>query len=218
MAQNGRLDGHPARVAVQTANLCHTFLCIDERVTKACETRLYCSRDGLESRYSVQWSEVLIADLVLYHSNWVLSTAISFPTFEALGLDHRHMMGSALQCKEPIFNKTSVIRLILFHSRAHRVNYRRRIHHLIVKVRLFRSDTLFPTFRLVKPVIASLSLSFSLSLSLSVSLSLCLFLSLSLSLSLSFSLAPSSSFFHPLTSRFTQSKQKEKKINRPSTA
>ena len=28
MAQNGRLDGHPARVAVQTSILCHTFLCV----------------------------------------------------------------------------------------------------------------------------------------------------------------------------------------------
>ena len=28
MAQNGRLDGHPRWVAVQTAILCHTFLCV----------------------------------------------------------------------------------------------------------------------------------------------------------------------------------------------
>ena len=30
MAQNGRLDCHPAQVAVQTAILCHTFLCVSQ--------------------------------------------------------------------------------------------------------------------------------------------------------------------------------------------
>ena len=79
MAQNGRVDGHPARVAVHTS-VCAILFHASPRVTKACETRLcalteiqfvhvlsggFCSANGKGAHYAlvskIQWKPFWLA-------------------------------------------------------------------------------------------------------------------------------------------------------------